>query len=44
MEATVLEGYNNKKVKDITETVVIKYITKQKLKEIQLAQALDTKK
>ena len=44
IQSTALTGYTNKKIKDPIELITIKYMTKQELKEIQLAQALDTKK
>jgi len=44
IQSTAITGYSNKTIKDPIELITIKYMTKQELKEIQLAQALDTKK
>ena len=44
IQSTAITGYSNKTIKDPIELITIKYMTKQELKEIQLAQALDTEK
>ena len=44
IQSTAITGYSNKTIKDPIDLITIKYMTKQELKEIQLAEALDTKK
>ena len=41
LDAKAITGYGNKVIKDPVNLITVKFMTKQELKEIQIAQALD---